>query len=59
MDMISLMLGTPRTVEAMNRVVAKSSEQATDLAEKMLRVGVEMKLKGAELGKGQLLDMVG
>jgi hypothetical protein len=56
MDMISMLLGT-RSTEAMNRVIHNSSNQMTDLASKMLKAGVELKVKGMEMGKGQLLDL--
>jgi len=58
MDMISMMLGT-RSTEAMNRVVQASANQMTDLASKMLKAGVELKVKGLEMGKGQFLDVEG
>jgi len=58
MDMISMLL-TARSTEAMNRVIQTSSAQMTDMASKMLKTGVELKVKGLEMGKGELLDVEG
>jgi hypothetical protein len=43
----------------MSKVVMDSSAQMTQLSEKMLKTGLELKLAaGKEMGKGQLLDVV-
>lgn len=58
MDMISMLLNA-RGTEAMNRVLQMSNAEMTDMASKMLKVGVELKVKGLEMGKGELLDVEG
>jgi len=59
MDMLSMALGAPRMPDPVSRAVLDSGAQMTDLAEKMLRVGLEVALKGLEMGKGGLIDVVG
>ncbi|MDR2579126.1 MAG: hypothetical protein LBC70_10035 [Chitinispirillales bacterium] len=61
MDFVSMMLN-PRAASApvnLSKVVMDSSAQMTQMSEKMLKTGLEMKLAaGKEIGKGQLLDFV-
>jgi len=57
MNPISIALGS-RMAEAMNHVMMESSQKMNNLAEKMLKVGHEVRLAGKEMGKGELLDLV-
>jgi hypothetical protein len=59
MDMLSMALGVPSTAALTNRVVSGPATQMNDLAEKMLKTGLELKVKGKEMGKGQFLDVAG
>jgi hypothetical protein len=60
MDMLSMALGAaPRMPDPVSRAVAEPSNQMADLAQKMLRVGWEVALKGLEMGKGGLIDVAG
>jgi len=56
MSLISMMLGGTPQLPEMSRVVMNSSAQMTQLSEKMLKTGLELKL-GKEMGKGALLDV--
>jgi hypothetical protein len=57
MNPISIALGS-RMAEAMNQVMMESHLKMNNLADKMLKTGVEVKLAGKEMGKGGLLDLV-
>jgi len=53
-------LGSPRMPDPVSRAaVIEPGAQMTDLAEKMLKVGLEVALKGLEMGKGGLIDVMG
>jgi hypothetical protein len=45
--------------DPVSRAVIEPGAQMTELAEKMLKVGLEVALKGLEMGKGGLIDVVG
>jgi len=59
MDMLSMALGTARMPDPVSRAVVEPGNQMAELAEKMLKVGWEVALKGLEMGKGELLDVYG
>jgi hypothetical protein len=60
MDMVSMALGgAPRVSDPVSRVVMDSGAQMNDLAQKMLKVGLEVAVKGLEMGKGEHIDVVG
>jgi len=59
MDMISMALGSPRMPDPVSRAVIEPGNQMAELAEKMLKVGLEVAVKGLEMGKGELIDVVG
>jgi hypothetical protein len=50
---------SPRMPDPVSRAVVEPSNQMADLAQKMLRVGWEVALKGLEMGKGGLIDVTG
>jgi len=57
--MLSMALGTARMPDPVSRAVVEPGNQMAELAEKMLKVGWEVALKGLEMGKGELLDVYG
>ena len=60
MDMLSMALGgSPRMPDPVARAVIDPAAKMTELAEKMLKVGLEVAVKGLEMGKGELIDVVG
>ncbi|MDR2693700.1 MAG: hypothetical protein LBB74_05745 [Chitinispirillales bacterium] len=59
MDMLSMALGSPRMPDAVSRAVIEPGAKMTELAEKMLKAGLEVAVKGLEMGKGELIDVVG
>jgi hypothetical protein len=60
MDVLSMALGgAPRMPDQVSRAVLDSGAQMNELAEKMLKVGLEVAVKGIETGKGGLIDVVG
>jgi len=59
MDMISMALGSARMPDPVSRAVMEPGNQMAELAEKMLKVGLEIAVKGLEIGKGELLDVYG
>ena len=46
-----------RSIEAVNDILQVASKATNDAAEKMMKVSVEMAVAGAELGKGQDIDL--
>jgi len=59
MDMLSMALGSTRMPDPVSRAVIEPGNQMAELAEKMLKVGWEVAVKGLEMGKGELIDVVG
>jgi len=59
MDLLSMALGTPRMPDPVSRAVIEPGNKMAELAEKMLKAGWEVAVKGMEMGKGELLDVYG
>jgi hypothetical protein len=59
MDILSMALGSPRMPDPVSRAVIEPGNQMAELAQKMLKVGWEVAFKGLEMGKGELIDVVG
>jgi hypothetical protein len=59
MDLLSMALGSTRMPDPVSRAVIEPGNQMAELAEKMLKVGLEVAVKGLEMGKGGLIDVVG
>ncbi len=45
--------------DPVSRAVIEPGNQMAELAQKMLKVGLEVAVKGLEMGKGGLIDVVG
>lgn len=59
MDILSMALGSTRMPDPVSRAVIDPSAKMTELAEKMLKVGLEVAVKGLEIGKGENIDLYG
>jgi hypothetical protein len=51
--------GAPRVPDPISRVVMDSGAQMNELAQKLLKTGLEVAVKGLEMGKGGLIDVAG
>lgn len=46
-----------QSIEAVNQIMQQANQQSIEMAEKLMKVGVEMSLR-AEPGKGENIDLV-
>jgi hypothetical protein len=46
-----------QSIEAVNQILQQANQQSTEMAEKLMKVGVEMSL-AAEPGKGENVDLM-